>query len=135
MKRVLKTAVPIDDQWHTIEVGPIGHVGQQYEEAVTVWWEERDVQPRTVRVFGTGHEIPDLTTWLGTVQSANGLVWHLFEVAIADETGSSEPCAAEIHSWERFTSEQVDSYWIRCTLTGPHREHEDSNTGLTWTDA
>jgi len=45
---------------------------------------------------------------------------------------SSEPCDAEIHSWERFTPDQVDSYWIRCSRVGPHDDHEDSDTGLTW---
>lgn len=41
-------------------------------------------------------------------------------------------CSAEIHSWERFTPEQVDSYYIRCTVRGPHMQHEDAHTGLTW---
>ncbi|GIM88874.1 hypothetical protein Ato02nite_006670 [Paractinoplanes toevensis] len=45
-------------------------------------------------------------------------------------------CTEETRSWDHFTSEQADSYWIRCTLSGPHDEHEDEHTGLTWrTDA
>lgn len=43
-----------------------------------------------------------------------------------------EPCEEETHSWWHFTPEQLDSYWIRCTLAGPHDEHKDENTGLTW---
>lgn len=43
-----------------------------------------------------------------------------------------EPCQAETHSWQHFTAEQVDSYWIRCTLQGPHDEHQDEHTGLAW---
>lgn len=47
---------------------------------------------------------------------------------------ASGVCTAETWSWRHFTSEQVDAYWIRCTLGGPHEQHEDENTGLTWTD-
>lgn len=45
---------------------------------------------------------------------------------------STEACPEETHSWRHFTAEQVDSYWIRCTLAVPHDEHKDENTGLTW---
>ncbi len=43
-----------------------------------------------------------------------------------------EPCTAETRSWDHFRPEQIDSYWIRCSLAGEHDEHEDSHTGLTW---
>lgn len=45
-----------------------------------------------------------------------------------------DPCDEEIHSWgeKAFRPEQVDPYWIRCTLLGKHVEHEDSHTGLKW---
>lgn len=43
------------------------------------------------------------------------------------------PCNAEVWSWSHFTSEQVDPYWIRCTLAVEHTEHKDEHTGLTWT--
>jgi hypothetical protein len=45
------------------------------------------------------------------------------------------PCQEETYSWDHFTAEQVDAYWIRCTLQGPHDEHKDEHTGLTWTVA
>jgi hypothetical protein len=80
MKRVLKTEVPIDDQWHTVTTGPIQHVGQQYDDTtVCAWWEDQGMRPRRLRVFGTGHQIHDDAIWIGTVQAADGLVWHLFE--------------------------------------------------------
>lgn len=41
-------------------------------------------------------------------------------------------CAEETRSWDHFTPEQTDNYWIRCTLSGPHAEHKDEHTGLTW---
>ncbi len=46
-----------------------------------------------------------------------------------------EPCQEETSSWRHFTHGQVDDYWIRCTLAGPHGEHKDEHTGLTWTSA
>lgn len=41
-------------------------------------------------------------------------------------------CTEETRSWDHFTPEQMDSYWIRCTLSVPHDEHHDEHTGLTW---
>ncbi len=43
-----------------------------------------------------------------------------------------EPCTAETWSWNHFTPDQVDPYWIRCTLASEHDLHQDGNTGLTW---
>lgn len=43
-----------------------------------------------------------------------------------------EECKEETWSWWHFTPDQVDPYWIHCTLAGPHEEHEDETTGLTW---
>jgi hypothetical protein len=48
---------------------------------------------------------------------------------------ASQECEAETRSWDHFTAEQMDSYWMRCTLRGPHDEHEDEHTGFRWTDA
>lgn len=80
MKRILKTEIPIDDQWHTVQTGDVLHVGQQSADTLTFWWEETaDVRARRLRVFGTGHEIPDDTTYAGTVEASMGLVWHLVE--------------------------------------------------------
>lgn len=45
---------------------------------------------------------------------------------------SGEPCTAETWSWNHFTPNQMDPYWIRCTLAIEHDRHEDQNTGLTW---
>lgn len=82
MKRMLKTEIPIDDEWHTVETGPVCYVGQQNMGSITFWWEDEHVAPRTLRVFGTGQPIPNLTTWAGTVHDLeHGLVWHLLEVA------------------------------------------------------
>ncbi len=47
---------------------------------------------------------------------------------------NSEPCRAEVWSWDRFRPEQVDGYWVRCTLLGQHDRHEDAHTGLKWAD-
>jgi hypothetical protein len=62
---------------------------------------------------------------------------RMLEMAVREATRAiksarSEPCAAETWSWDHFTPNQVDPYWIRCTLWGDHDEHEDENTGLTW---
>lgn len=42
-------------------------------------------------------------------------------------------CDADTFSWDHFTPEQTDAYWITCTRAPNHDgEHEDANTGLTW---
>jgi len=43
-----------------------------------------------------------------------------------------EGCPAEVWSWDHFSPNAVDGYWIRCTLAYPHTEHEDGHTGLRW---
>lgn len=53
---------------------------------------------------------------------------------LASEQDDTE-CSAETRSWDHFSPEQMDSYWIRCTLLGQHEEHEDEHTGLRWTDS
>jgi hypothetical protein len=50
----------------------------------------------------------------------------------AADAAASAPCGAELHSWDVFRSGQVDPYWMRCHLVGPHDEHENSETGATW---
>lgn len=50
---------------------------------------------------------------------------------MVDETEERE-CNEETWSWWHFSDNQMDPYWIRCTLTLPHEQHEDENTGLTW---
>lgn len=59
MMRILKTTVPIDDQWHEIEVGDrIVHVGQQGSLSLTVWfaaYDDADADPPKkveARVYG-----------------------------------------------------------------------------------
>lgn len=48
------------------------------------------------------------------------------------EATDSEPCGAELYSWDYFRSEQVDPYWMRCHRVGTHDERENSDTGATW---
>jgi hypothetical protein len=90
--RILKTEVPIDDEWHAVRVGSgVVHVGHQHEGCVTIWYREQDPNVQritTYRVYGTGHDIKALAgegllgiypTHVATVQSPSGLVWHLVQ--------------------------------------------------------
>lgn len=47
-------------------------------------------KPRTIEIFGTGHEVDDAPrTYIGTVQvhpMGSDLVWHVFEVGVANRT-------------------------------------------------
>lgn len=90
-KRVLRTEVPVDDQWHQIEVGQgIVHVVTRRPEVVEVWFLSDDTKPplvRTMRVFGTGQDLPDEPLrYLGSAVTAGGsLVWHLFRKATVSD--------------------------------------------------
>lgn len=66
-----------------------------------------------------------------TMPDLGALLQWLMDRAVASVP--AEPCREETPSWRHFTPEQMDSYWIRCTLQGPHDEHKDEHTGLTWT--
>ena len=74
----------------------------------------------------------------GRVEQRHDMTTQLLEAIEADraavlaEQRTYEPCDAEIWSWEIFQPEQVDPYWMRCHLLGPHDEHENSETGATW---
>lgn len=83
-KRVLKWRVPVDGQAHRIGGGPVALVAWQHHlvTEVVIWTEEGDPAPkRTVRVYGTGHPIPDTSRHLGSVV-IEPYVWHVYEEAL-----------------------------------------------------
>lgn len=82
-RRVVKWAVPVDDQNHPIGTGPVLHVGCQdgARSTVTVWTEEPVVDVpgryRWVRVFGTIQPIPEGFVHIGSAV-AGPFVWHVY---------------------------------------------------------
>lgn len=84
MKRVLKYAIPVDDQDHPIPAGCVAHVNYSPENptsTVMVWVEvpqNVDLGLLAVRVYGTGHAIDDNDEHLGSTITPVGLVWHLY---------------------------------------------------------
>lgn len=83
--KVLRWAIPIDDQPHEIGGGQVLHVGQKPtdpNDQVNVWTLELPATPavtRRVQVYGTGQPVPAQHSPLGSV-IAGYLVWHVFEV-------------------------------------------------------
>lgn len=80
MKRMHKQVVSLSDHWQPIAGVPL-HVGKQ-DGNLTVWFEAHDkpIGGLHVKVFGTGHEIPERANYVGTVQADFGLVWHLYSM-------------------------------------------------------
>ena len=83
-REVWKVSLPMDDQWHEYAMGRIVHVDCQHPalgDTVEVWFENEPPTTRRLRVFGTGHPIPDGAEHVGsTARMANGrLVWHVYE--------------------------------------------------------
>lgn len=82
---VHRVAVPVDDQWHQINVnGPILHVATRSEREVEVWFlaDSAVTWKRSFRVFGTGHPLPGGSyTHVGSaITPPDGrFAWHLFE--------------------------------------------------------
>lgn len=80
---VYRHGVPVDGRWHTVGLtGPVVHVGCRQPELVELWAlaGAAPMRPRTFRVFGTGHPLPDDVAFVGTAIVPGGeLVWHLFE--------------------------------------------------------
>ena len=101
-RRVLRYEVPVDDQWHRIEItGAVCHIGSRETGVVEFWttpttlrraasngsgdilsarYEDTNEKPRTewFRVFGTGHDVDGL--YRGTTRdfATDQLIWHLF---------------------------------------------------------
>lgn len=53
------------------------------------------------------------------------MVWPVLPV-------EEDPCTSQFWSWDYFRHGQVDPYWMRCDMVGPHDEHKDSETGAHW---
>lgn len=51
---------------------------------------------------------------------------------VDDLEPAPEPCTEETFSRWHYRPEQIDPYWVRCTLTGPHDAHKNGELGLTW---
>lgn len=99
---------------------------QGIQEPDAPWWWECDGCDTKVSQSGTGRN--DTFSGLAKHQAA-----MLAEAGVLREaTDSAEPCN-QVASMDYYRDGQVDPYWIRCNAIGPHVEHEDANTGLTWT--
>lgn len=83
-RAIFRYEVPVDDQWHEIDLtGPIVYVALRDPSVVEFWAWHTDGPAVTseFRVFGTGHPLPaGPLTYRGSVVTAGGhLVWHLME--------------------------------------------------------
>jgi hypothetical protein len=78
--RPLRWSVPVDDDWHLVGGGQVLHVASRQRGVVEVWTLEAPdpVEPRLVRVYGTGHYVhPRDSIHHGTALDGP-LVWHVF---------------------------------------------------------
>lgn len=83
--RVLKWAVPVDDQFHPIGGGKVVHVSTlDAVSPVYIWTEEEVDKFETVHpptrhtcIYGTGHSIPPLLEHIGTTVFGS-MVWHAY---------------------------------------------------------
>lgn len=81
---MLKWEIPVMYGKGRIGPGKVRHVDVQVPGVLAVWTEEYGegvVATRKVRVYGTGHQVPDGREWVGTALDGE-YVWHLYE----DET-------------------------------------------------
>jgi len=84
-KTVFKYAIPVDDQWHEVPTplpARIVHVACTGGFGTVFVWAEVDPEgpetsSRKMRVFGTGHPIPDDATYVGTAPTGP-FVWHVY---------------------------------------------------------
>lgn len=86
-RTIWKFEIPVDDRWHEVNMpAPAKIVHAACVGAYgTVWvWAEvtpegKETDARKLRVFGTGHPIPDEATYVGTAPSAP-FIWHVYEL-------------------------------------------------------
>lgn len=90
-RRVLKWQVPVDDRDYQIGSGPVLLIGCQDDQehgVVQVWTDEASaeaVKLRPVRVYGTGHPVPEFAEAIGSVITGP-FVWHVFAFAPVSAT-------------------------------------------------
>ena len=77
---IFRYEVPVDDRWHIFRCEPPLWVGCRDYGFVEFWAypaeDAMDVQH--LRVYGTGHEMPDELRHVGSTMTPDGaLVWHL----------------------------------------------------------
>jgi len=84
-RAVWRYEVPVDDQWHEVQLGGLGsqpqHVASRRSGIVEFWitqYEGAPTSARYFRVFGTGHQLEPGIQYVGTALDGL-LVWHLFE--------------------------------------------------------
>lgn len=89
-KRIFKYELLLTNEQHLLipADAPILSVGQQGNE-LRMWAlvdPAEELVKRSFYIAGTGHPIPDNVAargvFLGTVQTHDGLVWHIFEVIV-----------------------------------------------------
>jgi hypothetical protein len=87
MKKIYKYEIPVDGEKHVFDIpwpAYIVHVNHQGRMvSVCIWAEVQDDQPpvqKWFQVFGTGHEVPDNASYIGTAVVTPNLVWHVFEI-------------------------------------------------------
>ena len=95
IKSIYRYVVPIGGHyWITLTGDPIAVAAVDYPAGVEFWAEISDDRParrRAFQVYGTGHPVPVSAKWWGTTaRTADGLVWHLYELAIEDPEQSGE---------------------------------------------
>lgn len=86
-EQVFRYEVPVDDQWHTLNLsGEILHVGSRATPNIVEVWaldhgSKADKTARDFRVFGTGQLLQDAKhlRHVGTTVAQAYFVWHLFE--------------------------------------------------------
>lgn len=84
MRRVLRWAIPADDEWHEVNAnGGIVHVATRAEPYAEVWTivhDDRPEEKRMLRAYGTGQPVTATdAAYVGTAVTPSGrLVWHVF---------------------------------------------------------
>lgn len=86
-KRIWKFPVPVQDGDVIYEMpeGAQFLAAQRQGVDMQCWWLVEQGAPldhRVLRIFGTGHPVPDGYAYLATIQYGQ-FVWHLFEAVAA----------------------------------------------------
>lgn len=106
---------------HTVKVGPISGVWSCLEPCGATSIDNTDGVPTTRDEREAQHR-----------EHLVEVIEAEIEAAAAREEEAEALCDEELHSWDYFRPQQVDSYWMRCCRVGKHDEHEHSDTGATW---
>lgn len=124
---------------HELEKTVVALQGAVERAQTRLQWYDEDMDPHTVRDKNGRFILLDALVGLAQAQAALAVLPPSVGskerlAALGVEPPEKKECEAELSSWDHFSPNAVDFYWIQCDEVGAHVRHKNYETGATWKD-